>query len=236
MYKLRLNITVFLLSITILILGCSEKSDTTTIALASYKLLVPSEYVDSDGIVSQLFQAMRLGKKNDSIIVRIPSSEVVKSVSNYNVDPSKIFQDDLELLITVLNPMEVKSHSDPYQYRFLSDLWNSESSYKKRIVENDNVKGWLRVYRKSEYPDSFAIIKSDFKEVLPDTVKEFWIAHCLILGSEELPSIRCSTFTLVENVLIEFHVSKENLESLEQITAFIVEEFESWKVTVNKKI
>lgn len=68
------------------------------------------------------------------------------------------------------------------------------------------------MFRVIEFPNSFDVLSTDVNGNLPKENTDFWVAHCLILNPQERPSTRCSTFVTLEKILVEFHVSIENVD------------------------
>ena len=103
-----------------------------------------------------------------------------------------------------------------------------EGSYQDRVVEFDKSLGLFKVYRKVEYPYSFALISREPKGDIPSSHLAFWKAHCVALASTKEPD-SCNTHYLIGDLLIEVMFPAEDIVLVEQIQALTKAKIESWK-------
>jgi hypothetical protein len=119
-----------------------------------------------------------------------------------------------------MNDAERRRYQDSDQYR---DLWEASGSYQNRVVEESRG-GLYKVFRKVEYPYSWALLKRNPEErgQIPNDVSDFWVAHCLDGGSsvtEGGTHTTCKSRIIKDDLLIEFNVSEQNIGLIEQLGA-----------------
>lgn len=235
MIKWSISIALSFILLSLVFVGFSEKKNPQIINLLNKKLIVPNKYLEDKNVFSELFREIGVEQNENTILLRIPSLEVSKAIPTYVIKSGREFQDDIEMLLTALDSAELRNYTKPEEFRSLNDLWYAENSYRERVVQQVEGKDWFKIYRASEFPNSFAVLRGTIEGRLPDRVSDFWVAHCLILGPENSHSTRCSTFTTLDNILIEFHVSIENLHRIKEIKIFVEAKINEWIVQNSKE-
>lgn len=171
-----------------------------------------------------------LDHSSREVLIIFAAHEVLAAVDGYQTEDGG-YTEDVRGLLAVMNETERRRYLDPGQY---VDLWEASGSYQDRIVEKYK-DGWYKVFRKVEYPYSWALLKRNPEDAtqIPDDVSDFWIAHCLDGGSSVTKSgthTTCKTRIIKDDLLIEFNVSEQNIGLVEEIGIFLVSEIASWQI------
>ena len=211
------------------VLAYNDK-DFEELRLGRYVLRVPESNAVSSSSPSWFRWIPGLDSDERSALIRFWSEEVTTAVPSYRTADRR-FQDDIEVLLIVLNPEEVRRYHDP-QFAQLEELWYGRGSYKNRIIEFDQSYGLYKVYRKVEYPRSWAYLnrKPDPKAGVPKQTSDFWVANCLLLGPKEEKIASCRSYGLLGNIVLEFNISDYNIPVLEEVRSFLIESVQSWIV------
>jgi len=233
MKKVITFIILFLLAIFGVRVLSYAVSDTVKVQLRKNTFRIP-KHIAMDGLKIMpdwLLNMSGLDDGSSTTIFRFDDKIVKTNLPSYIVSEENQFKDDIEGLIIALTDVEVANYKNPATYAQLGDLWNATGSYKKRVIEPDSIDGWYRVYRKVEHPNSWMLLSRnpDVDKSMPDQVKDFWIASCLMQGPTGKRNGRCRTYELIEDVVVEFSVSDYNLPLLDEIRTFIRSQVIEWK-------
>jgi hypothetical protein len=158
----------------------------------------------------------------------IPSEDIKNQIISYKEVDGK-YKEDIRGILSFLNDEEVKSYTESSTYE---DMWYGLDSYSKRRIEQYN-ELYFKIYREVEYPYSWSVLKKfpESNVLIPNIASDFWVAHCLEGASNRTTSkkhITCRSHIVVNDLLIEFNVSEQNLEQIENIKKYLVKEVNSW--------
>jgi len=200
----------------------ASHTDTRAIRSDETRLEIPLEYFDNSSEFLAFFQSLPgLDRVTREILLTVNASEVAQNVPRYQSNVGK-YNDDLRLRVTILKDTEIRRYNDPDTYR---DLKNASGSYVERIVEFDRSRGFARVYRKAEYPNSWEVFRVPGSQAeLPTDLYTSWVAHCLKSGSPLTASGQlalCKSHILVGNIAVHFTVSDENLPRIEHVKSYL---------------
>lgn len=208
-------------------------SDVVQIKLRHHTFLIPKHIAMARESVMPdwLINMNGLDDGSSTTLFRFDGQEIKANVAGYRVASDNQFKDDVEGLIIALTPQELSNYKNPETYAQLGDLWRGSGSYKDRKVEAAEMLGWYKVYRTVEYPNSWSLLNRfpDPDKPIPDQTQDFWIAHCLMLGPEGKRSGSCTTYELIDDIVVEFSVSDYNLSVLNKVRIFLREQVLEWK-------
>ncbi len=227
-----LTVSLILMSIVLgtIILSTESPGNSIKFNLGGHVFHIPEKNSLEKGVPEWLRWLPGLDNSSNKVLIIFPAHEVSTAVDGYETDDGK-YVEDVRGLLTVLNEDESRRYEDPGQYE---DLWKGFGSYEDRIVEKHK-DGLYKVFRKSEYPYSWALLKQnpEVDRQTPDDVSDFWIAHCLDGESSVAASgthTTCKTRVIRDDLLIEFNVSEQNISLIDEIGDFLVSEVTSWQV------
>ena len=231
------KIVISIITVFVVVFGVqaitSVLSDTVKVQLRNHTFLIPKHIaMERESVVPiWLLNMSDLDDGSSTTLFRFDDIEIQKHIPSYKIAPDNQFQDDIEGLIIALTSEEVSRYKTPNAYAQLGDLWRTTGSYHHRKIEPAEMPGWYKVYREVEYPKSWALLSRypDSKQPIPEQTQDFWIAHCLLLGPAGKESGSCGTYKLIDDVVIEFHVSDYNLHLLDEIKGFVVTQVRKWK-------
>lgn len=205
-----------------------DKSESVALWLGDYHLEIPVKNAVSGSLPGWMTELIGLDDSSNSVLVRFDDIAIKEKVSGYKITENE-FLDDIEVLLAVLSSEEIIRYTDS-QHSAYEDLWYSKNSYENRLVELDENFQWHKVFRKIEYPYSWAYLNQypDSSRNIPTHPQDFWIAHCLRMGPKNKQSVSCKTHLLINDILVEFDISDYNLEVLNEIKNFLRSNVESW--------
>jgi len=205
-------------------------SDTYSVTLGQHSFNIPKQYSRHGAVPQWLMKVRGLDDGSRDYMLEFPAEEIATAVPGYKTADGK-YKEDIRAILAVLTPVEVKRNQDSGRYR---DLWYAENSYRDRIIEPYPNRPWFRVYRKVEYPYSWAVVKKSPQDghTLPHEVFDFWVSHCLSGNSPITTSgkiVRCDSYVFFDDFAIDFSVSEQNLDVIDGVKAFLKSKVESWK-------
>lgn len=231
------SITIFVGMVLLLTLSlcslstCSLNRNTVQFSLGKYSLGIPEKYSQEQAMPMWLALLPGLDNSTNDLMFIIPADEV--KVKDYKQTDGK-YKENIHGLLAVLSPEDKERYLSGKKFE---DLWYAEGSYSKRLIEpyKNNL---FKVFRKIEYPNSWALVSHNPEsgKTLPEKASEFWLAHCLS-GTSPITSsgnhVGCDSYIVVDDLLIEFNVSEQNLSKLDDIKNFLVSEVKSWIINTN---
>jgi hypothetical protein len=225
---------VAILSTILMALGASfvsaRATDMRPIRLDGHTLVIPQRYfVDEYGSLSWLRRVPGLDDGAKEIPLRIDASEVAAAIPGYKPDDGH-FHEDLRLRLVALTEVERRRYADPGQFL---DIWDAKGSYRDRIIEADPEPGFVRVYRKIEYPNSWEIFTvSPGLVKIPQDIFSFWIGHCVTLHSTLTASgtsVDCTSYALVGNFAVHFRVGGQDIIRTNDIRKYLAGLVSQWE-------
>ncbi|MEX2206369.1 MAG: hypothetical protein WEF50_09110 [Myxococcota bacterium] len=198
-------------------------------SLGDHELAIPPEYLlegELDRWVD-LIPGTDVGSRG--VLLRVPAREIAAHVPTYKIgDPA--FQVDIIARLVALTPKELREQLDPHR---LSDLWFQRGEYENAIMQQDRNRRLLKVFRRAEYPRSWALVSNVSADAtpLPDSVLEFWVAHCLDGPSSDSATAQhatCMTFAMLGDLMIEFDIPEQNVDAVDAVRRFMVELVAGW--------
>lgn len=211
-------------------IATSRDIDFVEIRLDNYEFKIPKEN-SLDRVSSNWFRWVPgLDDSQKDTIFSVSAEKISASINNYKKADGR-YVENITGLIAVLTQVEKERYVSPTKF---SDLWSSTDSYKQRIVEACGT-GCYKVFRKIEYPYSWALLKIAPQSELPmpKKISDFWIAHCLEAKGTITKSgrhVECTSYIVLDNFLIEFNVSEQNLEHIDLIRDYLAKTVSSWQI------
>ena len=209
------------LAVALLALYMLPHSTSSALYFEGARLDVPQKYLEKDANSFPVIKGLPgLDQTSREMLLVVKAPEVALSLKKYrpNIDG---YSDDLRLRLTLLSSTELARYTDP---EFFGDIRKGSGSYTDQVIEHDKNRGFVRVYRKIEYPNSWEVFKQKAEGTLPADLQSSWIAHCVSSNSPLTSSGRlalCKSHVLVGNLAIHFTVSDENLAQIDEIRAFL---------------
>lgn len=228
MNKTLLTVVIILCSL-VLMFQLTKEEEYRRVHINSQALYIPPKYLLDNSIFARFSSLLHLDKLSSSLIVSIPNTEIETRLVDHKLEAKNQFMQDFSVLLSNMTDSERERMLSPKYYIHLEELWNNEGTYKNRVIEKDEVEGWVRVYRDFEYPDNFVVIKADLNQKLPSSVADIFVASCLMRGSKQYRGFDCRSFTLVENILIEFYISKTDLHKIDEVSTFLRDKVKLWR-------
>lgn len=190
---------------------------------------IPQRYFQDGGRApSWLRWLPGLDEGSRELLLTIDASEVAAAVPGFKPKDGG-YSDDLRLRLVVLKEKEKRRYIDPNQF---AEIWNSEGSYRGRIIETDSETGFVRVYRRIEYPNSWEVFTvSPELKPLPHDLFAFWIGHCLSSRSPLTPSgslALCKSYVVVADIAVNFTMSTQNLVNTKRVRNYLTELVSQW--------
>lgn len=232
--KLKLTCRVVLIAITVSWLaGCGTNASTdeaSNVTLGARTFLIPKPNQMEVAMPEWLRRFPGLDDGSKSFLVKFPATDIAKSIPGYRTSDGS-YQEDISGVLSALTPIEAQRYE---QFEHLSDLWHGEGSYRDAVVKPYTILGWYKVYRKVEYPYSWALLKylPAAGQSIPPNSAEFWVAQCVEGGSMITASkkhVACKSFVQFEDMTVDFELSEQNIEYIDQIRAFIKAQVIDWK-------
>lgn len=220
-----------------ILIGCSEGSAQENdgvfrFQLGQYEFDIPRRYIVNAPLPAWIRWIPGLDDDSRSALFVIPAKEINSAVPGYQISDGR-YRDDIRGLLMVLTPDEMERYRHSRLFAQLEDLWLGVGSYKDRRVEK-SAEGRFKVYRGTEYPRSWALVKEypDSTKSMPAFPLAFWIAHCLEGGKplgETGRGVSCQSYALMNDVVIEFDVSDYNVDVIDKIRDFLITKVSQWK-------
>jgi hypothetical protein len=216
--------------------GLSKRaSDMATIKLRNHVFTVPARYSLEGSVPDWLRNVTGLDESHD-ILLTFGADEIAAHVPGY-VTKDEGYTENITVRVAALDPVDVARSADPSRF---SDVWSGTGSYKDRIVEPYKNRPWYKVFRKLEYPVSWAVLSQypDSNKPFPLKISDFWLAECLTLHSPLTKSgkrVDCTTDRLTGDIEIEFDVSEQNLPVIEAVGDYIQATILAWEGTGSQK-
>jgi len=206
-------------------------SDTLHVQLGKYTFNIPKQYSQEGALPHWLIITPGLDDGSKDYLLRFPAKEIVAAIPGYKEMDGR-YTEDITAILAVLTSVEVKRYEDSERYR---DLWNATGSYLERIVELYTHKPWFKIYRKIEYPNSWAVVSQSPENgaLLPKDTLDFWVAHCLSGNSPLTKSGEiaiCDSYVFYEDIVIDFSVSEQNLDVINDVRSYLKNTIENWRV------
>lgn len=216
---------VALLTIT-WICKVTERGNVESIKISQYDFKVPSDFVLDRSVPEWLRWLPGGDEQNNGFLFLLPASVIKKSIDGY-AEFDERYTEDIRGHVVVLNKEERKKYTDGRQY---IDLWRRQGEYESSIVENAD--GLYKVYRKVEYPYSWALVTAEpgTASNLPDNL---WIAHCLRVNSNlnlKKEHSNCRSHVIKDDLLIEFNISEQNMKKIDEVKSYLIDQILEWKV------
>ncbi|WP_206105691.1 hypothetical protein, partial [Sapientia aquatica] len=193
------------------------------------RLDIPHKYFEDD---ADFFAALKslpgLDQSSREVLLVVKAPEVALSLRKFRPKIDR-YSDDLRLRLTFLSNTELERYTAP---QFFGDIQKGLGSYKDQVIEHDQSRGFVRVYRKIEYPNSWEVFAQKAETSLPTDLNSSWVAHCVSSSSPLTSSGKlalCKSHVLVGNVAIHFTVSDENLDQIAEIRAYLRKLFLDWR-------
>lgn len=200
------------------------------VVLGARTFSIPKENLLEAALPGWLRRFPGLDDGSRSFLVKFPASELAEGVPDYRVSDGN-YREDIFGVLSALTAEEERRYATSEQ---LADLWHRRDSYRDAVIEPYTIPGWHKVYRKIEYPYSWALLKylPPAEQPIPPSSEGFWVAQCLEGGSTVTASKRhvaCKSFVQFDDVAVDFEMSEQNVKHIDQIRAFIKAQVLEWK-------
>lgn len=204
-------------------------SGVSKVVLGAQTFLIPKENLLEVVIPAWLRQLPGLDDESGSFLVTFPALSVANSVPGYQVT-NGVYREDISGVLSALTSDEARRYET---LEHLAPLWYRNGSYRDAVVEPYGIAGWYKVYRKVEYPYSWALLKylPSADESLPLNAEDFWVGHCLKGGAVLVTGgahVTCRSFVYFDDVSVDFEVSEQNIKHIDEIRVFIKMEVLAW--------
>lgn len=206
-----------------------ESSGSLSVTLGTHDFEIPARYSMESSISNSLTALPGADDSSRDVLLKIPAAEISREIPGYDLGDDWLAE-DIVFRLVALTPSEVDRYEDSSRY---ADLWFGRGTYHDRLVESYDDVRWFKVYRKMEYPYSWAVLRRfpRIDEELPRSSREFWVAHCLRKGAPRTSRgfhVSCQSFVLLGDLGIDFRLGEQNLPLIEQVTAFLLQRVEGW--------
>ena len=200
------------------------------LSLGGHELTIPRQYLLEGGLDRWIRLIPGLDDSSREILVRFPAHEIAAHTPGYEPNDGEL-KEDMPARIVALTPIDLQNHLDPERFR---DLWYRTGGYADAVVEEDRGRELLKVFRRVEYPRSWALVSmlSEAGSALPNSVLDFWVAHCLDGPSSETPSghhVTCMAYAIRGDLMVEFNISEQNLAVIDSVRQFILDTVKRWE-------
>lgn len=164
----------------------------------------------------------------ESLTIRVPEDYVAHKVPAYVVG-QHLKRRTILFSLTVLRGEELKRARYP---KYVTDAAEGRGSFSQRVVEADEPKGTIRIFRQSEYPRKWTGFSGSLRSADDQgEIVNSWIGNCSrsvdasgkVGGTES-----CRRIFVIENVLVEFSVRNQDEQVLPGIEALLRELVASW--------
>ncbi|MCG7564657.1 MULTISPECIES: hypothetical protein [Pseudoalteromonas] len=229
-YKFASAVFIVLLGVALSMKLGSQESDSYQFQLGAYSISIPEKNALEKSSWNGLSWLPGLDNRTDQVMFTLSAQEIAQKVAGYQASDGD-YKEDIRGLLSILNTSEVDAYVSSSAYL---DLWHSKGTYSDRRVESFG-DGLFKVYRNVEYPYSWALVNEnpELGGALPPEAATFWLAHCISGKSPKTRSgvrANCRSHVVSDDLLIEFNVSEQNIENLDQLKIYLVKEIESWIV------
>lgn len=207
----------------------SIPSDLSEVKLGQHSFAIPKNYQLEKSIPEWLRWLPGIDDGSRDVLLKFSAAEVAKYVPDYR-ETDGHYREDIVAVLAALDTEETRRYESGER---LSDLWHFSGSYTDAIVEPHENAGWHKVYRKVEYPFSWAVLKQ-----LPDTGQkmpnpsDFWISQCLSGDSPLTPSrkrVACKSHVFFDDLVVDFEVSEQNLKVIDGVADYLKAKVTEWK-------
>lgn len=228
--KIVLTVAALLATSVIAYAAIIALSDTYRVELGQHTFDIPKQYSREGWMPQWLISTPGLDDGSSAYLLEFPAKELEEAIPGYQPMDGR-YREDITAILNVLTPVEKARYEDSGRYR---DLWEATGSYRERIVEPYSDRSWFKVYRKVEYPYSWAITtrSPDSGEPMPKDTLNFWVAHCLSGNSpvtESGKSTDCNSYVFYDDIAIEFRLSEHNLHLIDEVRTYLKSKVDSWK-------
>lgn len=125
------------------------------VVLGAQTFSIPKENLLEAALPGWLRRLPGLDDGSRSFLVKFPASELAEGVPDYRVSDGN-YREDISGVLSALTAEEERRYVASEQ---LADLWHRRDSYRDAVIEPYTIPGWYEVYRKIEYPYSWALLK-----------------------------------------------------------------------------
>ncbi len=208
-----------------------KKSDGLISKLNAHVLVIPSHYSLEGEVPGWLRRLPGLDSSNKEILLGFDADELAAQIAGYKPWDGK-YKENIAVDLAALNSVEIDRVSHPEE---LKDIWYGTGSYKDRTVEPYQDHPWYKVFRKVEYPNSWAVVTQypDTAKPLPSDAAGVLLAECLTLHSPLVTSgkrIDCVSNRLMGDMNMEFHISEQNLPVVDAVKDYLQTKILSWEI------
>lgn len=201
--------------------------------IGSYQFDIPENETIPRASNPILRKMTGLGGKDESLVFLIPAAEVGVQVPAYKSQEEGRSL-DVKGIIRVWDTLRIEQYLKPDRYR---DLWYGQGRYKNRIVELQEGAPLYRVFRDSSHRNAWVVLNQMPLAGVPqpEVMDEYWVARCSkqgrggVFGSS---FVMCNSYFFVDDIVVEFYLSEDNLAHVGDIRNIIREKIMVWKKTV----
>ncbi len=220
-------VVFMLVFIFMLVVWVPSVSYMTKINIGSYTLEVPSAYRPNTSIFSWFKSVTGIGENVTGFIFEFKAGVVGDNVAGYIRDVDGVEQ-KIVGLVTYITSEERERVLRNLSYK---DAWEGSGGYKSRHIEKDKATGYYLVTEKEGYWGIFKVFhEKPVQKNVPRYAETMLMSSCS--GSPLYPfkKVRCTEKLLsLENILIEYSYSYENIASHQEIRNFIKSKVDSWQ-------
>jgi hypothetical protein len=208
--------------------------DTVHVMLGEKQFEIPKKYYLESPLVEMFKNVAGLDDGSRDRLLIFQADELADNIPGYKLQDGKV-KNDINARLVVLNDLE--------RSRYLSsqeNLWYARGPfYKDRFVESYPGKPWFKVFQNldgQKIDSMWELLKQypDSNRSIPKDISDYWIATCLKWRSDTLPTVSgkrvdCSSRIIFDNVMIEFDLTEQNLDFIDQVRKYLKATVMTWQ-------
>ena len=199
------------------------------IDMGRYQFNIPAEYGTRGFMNLSVRWFTRHFQSKEVAVFELKEHELALNISDYKVGESD-HPRNIKGLIRVWDEKTLQTFKQPGRY---ASLWRGTGAYTKREVQPYSNGKLYRVYRDASSKKIWTVLKQNplQNNPLPDNSFDFWVARCRAHESKMPGSAQftiCNSYLLIDDVVVEFYLTEDNLETIDEIRQYLTEKVISW--------
>ena len=200
------------------------------IEMGRYQFNIPAEYGTHGFMNLSVRWFTRQFQPEEVAVFEIKEHELALNISAYKIGESE-HPRNIKGLIRVWNEKTLQTFKQPGRY---ANLWRGSGPYSGREVHPYLNGKLFRVYRDASSKKVWTVLKQNplQNDPLPENSFDFWVARCRAHESKMPGSAKftiCNSYLLIDDVVVEFYLAEDNLETIEEIRQYLAEKIISWR-------
>lgn len=205
----------------------------STVVSKGYQFNIPAKY-GTRGFMNLSARWFTQHFQSEEIAVfQLPEDELALKVTGYKTGDGKHSR-NIKGLIRVWDEATLENYQKPTRYK---DLWRGSGPYSNREIHPYSYGKLFKVYREPNSKKIWTVLSQNpaLKNPLPEKSFDFWVARCRLHDSFMPLSPEftiCNSYLFIDDIVVEFYLAEDNLETIEEIREVIAEKVLSWKSLV----